>query len=955
MFAIALPAFADGTADEAELHFRLGKDQYKLGAYEIALTHFFQSNRLVNNRNVLFNIAGTYEALKDYANAHRYYVDALEGETNADKRADVQKALERLAAFIAVLDVKTNPPGATLYIQRKDLGSVGVSPRPLALESGTYRVIAELEGYDPQQLEIEVVRGKRTAIDLVLAKIVGTVRAEVKGVASAEVRVDRDDGPPVCIAPCELELAPGRHDLYFTADGFQVSRLPVTVEAKRTITASTQLVSLMGTLVVRTEDRGATVKVDGKPIGFTPLVARDIPVGKRNIRIEMRGRQPFFTTVDIHANTPTELTNARLAYIEEGVALREVTAASRITESVDDAPASVTILDRQEIQAFGYPTIYEALRGVRGIAVANDRAYPTAQVRGIGQPGDYGNRFLVLSDGHSLNENVGASSQIGQDARADLVDVDRIEVIRGPGSLFYGTGAISGVVNLNMRKPDGPNEVHANVGVYDDNVMHARAGFHYNFGKNRSIWASVSAARSDGFSESIPVEDVPTPRVAKQVDAFSTIGTAGRVTLGVLTGQWYYQQRHQIVPVGAYGTIFNDPMTTIGEQRFAGEIRFEPRLGKNLMLFTRVHANHYNAPLVIATGPDGRYEETYSGTWLGAEARLMYTPRRWLRFTAGAEGQAHLRSGMQGATISATGREPYVDEQRPFSFGAVYAVAEGSPKTWFRFSAGSRVNLYATFGAVIVPRIAFIFRPRQDHIIKLMGGRAFRAPSVYEQYYNDGSFTQAVAQDPARGLSLSPESSYSGEIEYSARFLSNWNALATVHATVVNHIIELGTDTPSSEVVRYANSSTPAFVAGGDMELRREWRRGTMFGASYGFQRAQKLDPAASNPLLENAPHHLASIRFVTPILQDIASVGFRATLEAPRRISADSNDVTSTAVVADATLSGSVFDTGIRYVVGVYNLGDWHYEVPTDSTFASRTMPQNGRRFLLDLQWTLR
>jgi outer membrane receptor for ferrienterochelin and colicin len=451
------------------------------------------------------------------------------------------------------------------------------------------------------------------------------------------------------------------------------------------------------------------------------------------------------------------------------------------------------------------------------------------------------------------------------------------------------------------------------------------------------------------------VEGVPTPPIADKVDSFSTIGTAGRVTFGVLTGQWFYHQRHQIVPVGVYGTAFNDPRTTVGEQRFAGEIRFEPRLGKNLMLFTRVHANDYNSPLVLAVGPDEKYEETYSGTWLGAEARVMYTPLRWLRFTVGAEGQAHLRAGMQGATVTATGREPYVNEQRPYSFGAVYAIAEGSPKTWFRFSAGTRVNMSSTFGAVVVPRVAFIFRPGQDHTIKIMGGRAFRAASVYEQYYNDGGLTQAVAQDPARGLSLSPESSYSGEIEYSARFLSHWNALATVHTTLVDHIIELGPDAPNSEVVRYANSSTLAVVAGGDVELRREWRRGTMFGASYGFQRAQKLDSTASNSLLENVPLHLASIRFVTPILQDIASVGFRATLEAPRRIRADSDDVTSTAIVADATLSGSVFDTGIRYVVGVYNLGDWHYEVATDSTFASRTMPQNGRRFLLDLQWTLR
>ena len=78
--AAPLPAMADGTADEADLQFRLGKEEFKKGSYDSALAHFFASNRLAPNRNVLFNIASTYEALSRYADAHRYYVDAQAGE-----------------------------------------------------------------------------------------------------------------------------------------------------------------------------------------------------------------------------------------------------------------------------------------------------------------------------------------------------------------------------------------------------------------------------------------------------------------------------------------------------------------------------------------------------------------------------------------------------------------------------------------------------------------------------------------------------------------------------------------------------------------------------------------------------------------------------------------------------------------------------------------------------------
>src|SRR5215813_1947259 len=108
-------AFADGTADEAELQFRLGTAEFQKGNYEAALEHFFISNRVAPNRNVLYNIGSAFEKLRRYADAHRYYIDALEGETDpAALKAD-RAALARVTPKVAVLDVKTDPPGATIY------------------------------------------------------------------------------------------------------------------------------------------------------------------------------------------------------------------------------------------------------------------------------------------------------------------------------------------------------------------------------------------------------------------------------------------------------------------------------------------------------------------------------------------------------------------------------------------------------------------------------------------------------------------------------------------------------------------------------------------------------------------------------------------------------------------------------------------------------------------------
>ncbi len=62
-----------------------------------ALQHFLQSNRLVPNKNVVFNIARTFEQLKRFADAHRYYIDALAVETDPKIIGDINTAIQRVA------------------------------------------------------------------------------------------------------------------------------------------------------------------------------------------------------------------------------------------------------------------------------------------------------------------------------------------------------------------------------------------------------------------------------------------------------------------------------------------------------------------------------------------------------------------------------------------------------------------------------------------------------------------------------------------------------------------------------------------------------------------------------------------------------------------------------------------------------------------------------------------
>ncbi|MBF0165108.1 MAG: TonB-dependent receptor, partial [Magnetococcales bacterium] len=123
---------------------------------------------------------------------------------------------------------------------------------------------------------------------------------------------------------------------------------------------------------------------------------------------------------------------------------------SRKEQKLVDTAASVTVIDAEEIRRSGMTSIPELLRLVPGMNVARINA-STWAISARGFNSQFSNKVLVLMDGRSLYTPLfaGVNWNLQQ---IPLADVERIEVVRGPGAALWGTNAVNGVINIVTKK-----------------------------------------------------------------------------------------------------------------------------------------------------------------------------------------------------------------------------------------------------------------------------------------------------------------------------------------------------------------------------------------------------------------------------------------------------------------------------------------------------------------------
>jgi len=128
---------------------------------------------------------------------------------------------------------------------------------------------------------------------------------------------------------------------------------------------------------------------------------------------------------------------------------RGVTSVSKHTEKLSEAPAAIFVITQEDIRRSGATTIAEALRLAPGLEVARVDSHDWAiSSRGFNEL--YANKLLVVIDGRSVYTPLFSGVQWDvQDTMME--DIDRIEVIRGPGATLWGANAVNGVINITTK------------------------------------------------------------------------------------------------------------------------------------------------------------------------------------------------------------------------------------------------------------------------------------------------------------------------------------------------------------------------------------------------------------------------------------------------------------------------------------------------------------------------
>lgn len=610
-----------------------------------------------------------------------------------------------------------------------------------------------------------------------------------------------------------------------------------------------------------------------------------------------------------------------------------VASASRYEQDTQDAPASITIITAEDIRRYGYRHLADALNGVRGFWINNDRNYSYLGVRGFAVPGDYNSRILILVDGHRLNDNVYGSALVGTEEVIDLDLVERIEVVRGPSSSLYGSSAVFGVINIVTRRGRWLEGGTARVSA--GSWRSGRASVTYGARTRRGVEMLFggSAFQTRGPDVYFPelAETGTHDGIARGRDGDRYRRGFAKVVAGDVTIEGGVSSRRKTIPTASYGTVFGADNWTRDARAF-GLVRFDRTFGNLSRVSTTVSLDRseYEGNYVY---DDGELRDFGTGAWWTATGQYDRGLGSRHRLLTGGEFRYHLRRD-QSSTFN---EEPLLEARRHGHPWGLFVQDEVQVADDLRLNLGLRYEHRMRYSRIPSPRLSALWTPG-PWAFKVLYGAAFRAPNAYELYFHDnGLSTKAPAHlDPERIRTV--EAVVERQVRPELRVSASWFHMS------LSDLVRLDVD-PVDSLLVFQNLNRAESTG---FELEGSYRSGAGVDASAAYTLQIARDPDAG-ARLNDAPRHLFQARASTTI----GDPRLRASL-ALRRVATQvmAGAHPSPAYVhADAAVIGELPDERLAFELCVSNLFNRRYGTPGGEEQAMLLIPQDGRSIRLGLR----
>ena len=647
------------------------------------------------------------------------------------------------------------------------------------------------------------------------------------------------------------------------------------------------------------------------------------------------------------AEEPTDLTTLKSLSIDEIMQIKipTVYGASKHEQKITDAPASVTIVTREEIQAYGHRTLADILRSVRDFYVSDDRRYGSIGVRGVNRPGDFGGRILILVDGLRLNEPISDGVGVLSEFPIDVDMIERVEVIRGAGSALYGNNAFFAVINVITRTASDVNGVEASGEVGSLETYKGRLTYGHVFKNGLSLLLTGTLFDSAGNGRLyFPEFDQPVNNnglaEGRDDDSFASAGLT--LSYKDFTLQAGYVSRHKDVPTAPFGTIFNDPSLYVLDQRTFTRLSFAHDFEDDLSVHADLHWNsfYYKGEYPFAadeTAPHNAsiFLDRGNAQWWGAELQISKQLFKTHHFTFGTEFQDDSRIRLANYYVSP--RVDFLKVQTSTANVGTYLQDEWAITKSLTLNAGLRYDWFERFGGSWNPRGALIWNPGKTTTLKFLYGQAFRAPNAYEFSYAGPAFRV----NPG----LQPEKVKSYELALEQAVTSKLRLSASGFYNQINGLISQQFD-PDTDQLFFDNGAR-AETKGGSVELEATLPKGIKGRVSYTLQRT--TDVVTGEPF-SNSPEQLAKFNLMFPLYRNKVFSGIE--LQYSSATVNTSHQPTPGFVLANWTLFSRELTKNLEASLSVHNIFDKKYAFPAAPDYLQPSIEQDGRTFRLKLTY---